>query len=55
MSNGNQLCLQFIQGHRDSAMDGHPGQAKMLDLLHRQYYWKDMQKQVDQYIPNCHS
>jgi len=27
----------------------------MFELLDRQYYWKDMQKQVDWYIRNCHS
>ena len=27
----------------------------MFDLLDRQYYWKDMRRQVDQYVRNCHN
>jgi len=27
----------------------------MFELLDRQYYWKDMWKQVDKYVRNCHS
>ena len=41
--------------HHDTALAGHPGQAKAFDLLDRQYYWKDMGRQVDQYVRNCHS
>jgi hypothetical protein len=47
---GDQLRLRLIQGHHDTALAGHPGRAKTFDLLDRKYYWKDMRKQVDQYI-----
>jgi hypothetical protein len=51
----DQLRLRLIREHHDTAIPGHPGQAKTFDLLERQYYWKDMRKQVDQYVRNCHS
>jgi hypothetical protein len=44
---GNQLRLRLIQKHHDTALAGHPGRAKTFNLLDRQYYWKDMRKQVD--------
>jgi len=52
---GEQLRLRLIQEHHDTALAGHPGRAKTFDLLDRKYYWKDMRKQVDQYVRNCHS
>jgi len=52
---GDQLRLRLIQEHHDTALAGHPGRAKTFDLLDRKYYWKDMRKQVDQYVRNCHS
>jgi len=51
----DQLRLRLIQDHHDTALAAHPGRAKTFDLLDRQYHWKDMWKQVDQYVHNCHS
>jgi hypothetical protein len=47
---GDPLRLRLIQNHHDTALAGHPGYVKTFDLLDRQYYWKDMRKQVDQYV-----
>ena len=52
---GDQLRLHLIQEHHDTTLARHSGRAKTFDLLDRQYYWKDMRKQVDQYIRNCHN
>jgi len=52
---GDQLRLQLIQEHHDTALAGHPDGAKMFDVLDRQYFWKDMRRQVDQYVRNCDS
>ena len=52
---GDQLRLRLIQEHHDTALAGHPGRAKTFDLLDRKYYWKNMRKQVDQYVRNCQS
>jgi hypothetical protein len=41
--------------HHDTAFAGHLGRVKKFDLLDRQNYWKDMRRQVDQYVWNCHS
>jgi len=38
----DQLRLQLIQEHHDTALAGQPGMAKTFDLLDRQYYRKDM-------------
>jgi hypothetical protein len=47
--------LRLLKEHHDTALAGHPRRAMTFDLLDRQYYWEDMQKQVDQYVRNCHS
>lgn len=52
---GDQLRLQLIQEHQDTALAGHPGRAKTFHLLDREYNWKDMRKQLDQYVRKCHS
>jgi len=52
---GDQLRLRLIQEHHDTALAGHPGRAKTFDILDRQSYWKEMRKQVDQYVRNSHS
>jgi hypothetical protein len=41
---GDQLRLWLIQEHHDTALAGHPGRAKTLDLLDGQFYWKDIRK-----------
>jgi len=51
----DQLWLRLIQEHHDTALARHPGRAMTFDLLDRQYYWKDMRRQVDQYVWNCHN
>jgi hypothetical protein len=52
---GDQLRLRLIQEHNDTILAGHPGRTKTFHLLDRQYYWKDMRKQGDQYVRNFHS
>jgi len=51
----DQLRLQLIQDHHHTALAGHPGRAKTFDLLDRQYEWKGMRNQVDQYVWRCRS
>jgi len=52
---GDELRLRLIQEHHDTALARHPGKVKTYDLLDREYDWKEMQRQVDQYVRNCHS
>jgi len=44
------LPLRFIQEHHDAVLAGHP--SKVMTFYHpdRQYHWKYMWRQVDQYI-----
>ncbi|KAH0604494.1 uncharacterized protein H6S33_006871, partial [Morchella sextelata] len=51
--NDNDLRLRLLKEHHDKPSAGHPGRAKTLELLNREYYWPQMRKYVDQYIRNC--
>ena len=50
----DQLFLHLTQNYHDTALAGHAGRAKTFNLLDRQYYWKDIRKQVDHDVQNCH-
>jgi hypothetical protein len=58
----NQLCipddpalrLKLLQLYHDHISAGHPGRARTLELISRQYYWKGLRKDVDRYVDNCH-
>ena len=52
---GEELRLRLIQDLHNTALAAHLGRAKTFDLLDSKYYWKDMRKQVDQYVRNFHS
>jgi transposase InsO family protein len=49
----NDLRLRLLKEHHDKPSAGHPGRAKTLELLSREYYWPQMRKYVDQYVKNC--
>ncbi|KAH0606111.1 uncharacterized protein H6S33_003772, partial [Morchella sextelata] len=49
----NDLRLRLLKEHHDKPSAGHPGRAKTLELLNREYYWPQMRKYVDQYVRNC--
>ena len=49
------LRLRLLRDHHDSPVAGHPGRAKTLELLSRQYYWPQMYRDVDRYVRNCHT
>jgi hypothetical protein len=48
-----ELQLRLIKEYHDTPLAGHPGRSNRFDLLSRQYYWKTMRKQVDQYVRSC--
>jgi len=52
---GGGLRLQLIKEHHDSLAAGHPGVAKTLELLSREYTWIDQRKDVERYVRNCHT
>lgn len=49
----SDLRLRLLREHHDKPSAGHPGRAKTLELLSREYYWPQMRKYVDQYVRNC--
>lgn len=50
----DRLWLRLLYYHDDSTLAGQPGMGKMFDFLDRQYYWKEMRKQIDENVLNCH-
>jgi hypothetical protein len=49
------LVLRIMQETHDNPTAGHPGIAKNLELIQRQFYWPNMDKDVKRYIKNCHT
>ncbi|KAH0613238.1 uncharacterized protein H6S33_009618 [Morchella sextelata] len=49
----NDLRLRLLKEYHDKPSAGHPGRAKTLELLNREYYWPQMRKYIDQYVRNC--
>lgn len=45
------LCLKE---HHDAPVIGHPGQAKTLEMVRRNYWWPSMRKDVQEYVRSCH-
>jgi len=54
LPDSDELQLQIIQAHCDAVLTGHPGRAKTFDLPNRDYYWKEMRRDFDRYVWNCH-
>ena len=52
--NYHTLQLRLCKLHHDTSIAGHLGADNTYKLLHRTYYWPDMQKFVRQYVRHCH-
>ena len=50
----DDLRLHVLRQAHDAPAAGHPGKAKTLELLTREYFWPGMRKDVDRYVRNCH-
>ena len=48
------LQLHLCRLHHDTPIAGHLGIGNTYELLHRSYYWPDMQRFVRQYVRYCH-
>jgi hypothetical protein len=48
----DQLRLWLQHDHHDALVAGHPGQAKTLELLGRNYYWPQQRQYVNRYDPD---
>ena len=48
------LQTALIRETHDQPLMGHPGWAKLRQLLQSQYYWPNQGKDIDRYRDNCH-
>lgn len=48
-----EIRRKIVELHHDSAVAGHPGKWKTLELMSRNYWWPGMTKFVTQYIEGC--
>ena len=48
------LQMHLCRLHHDSSIAGHLGMGNTYELLHRSYYWPDMQGFVQRYVRHCH-
>ena len=46
------LKLRIIRDHHDTPAVGHPGRAKTLELIARNYIWPGIRKDVDRFVRN---
>jgi len=49
------LRTALIKEAHAQPMMGHPGRAKLRQLLQARYYWPNQGKDIDQYRDNCHT
>jgi hypothetical protein len=49
----DELRLKILHDHHDSKAAGHPGRAKTLELVSRQYYWPHQRQYVTRYVDHC--
>jgi hypothetical protein len=49
----DELHLKILHDCHDSQAAGHPGRAKTLELVSRQFYWPHQRKYVNRYVDNC--
>ena len=47
------LKIELLRRYHDSPLAGHPGSAKTLELISRDYYWPQLYLFVKRYIRNC--
>ena len=47
------LKIELLRRYHDSPLAGHPGSAKTLELISRDYYWPQLYLFVKRYVRNC--
>jgi len=48
-----EIKRMILALRHDSLLAGHPGQAKTLELVNRDYYWPSMKAYVNKYVDGC--
>ncbi|QRW17323.1 Retrotransposable element Tf2 protein [Rhizoctonia solani] len=49
----NTIRNLILESRHDALAAGHPGQARTLELVSRNYYWPSMKKFVNSYVSHC--
>ena len=49
------LKSELLRQHHEAPTAGHPGRSKTYEMLHRNYYWPNMYRYVEQWVRNCHT
>jgi len=57
ISDNDTLRLRILRDHYDAQAAGHPGRAKTLELVSRNFYWPRQRKYIHRYVDHsdtCH-
>ena len=49
-----ETILEVIRQIHDQVAVGHPGMARTVNVIGRNYYWPGMNKDIRRYVRNCH-
>jgi len=47
------LRLRILRDHHDAQAAGHPGRARTLELVSRNFYWPGQRKYIHRYVDHC--
>jgi len=47
------LQLRILRDHHDAQAAGHPGRARTLELVSRNFYWPGQRKYIHRYVDHC--
>jgi len=53
ISDNDTLRLRILRDYHDAQAVGHPGRARTLELVSRNFYWPGQQKYVHRYVDHC--
>ncbi len=48
-----KLRTKVIEAHHNTPLAGHPGIAKTLELINRNYWWPSMKEIIQHYVKTC--
>jgi hypothetical protein len=51
----DELKLKILRQTHDAPTSGHPGRAKTLELVQREYYWPGIIESIRRYVSSCHT
>ena len=48
-----EIKTKILQEHHDNPVSGHVGATKTIELVKRNYYWKNMDAEIKEYVVTC--